>query len=324
MLKVLGCFSLLCATGLTCCVFSAPGAAPSAEVRQTGSTLEAYVGGDLFFTYHYQDAAKPYLYPIYGADNLLMVRNFPMKKVKGEETDHPHQKSLWFTHGDVNGVDYWTEGQNKGKILHQNFRHLLSGEKGVIESLNYWVKPDGISVQLKDQRKLEFFGDKSKRYLDVTICLTALGEDVTLGDTKEGTLGLRIAESMRLKGGLNQGHIANSEGLKEGATWGKRAAWVDYSGPVEGQKVGVAILDHPESFRFPTWWHVRDYGLFAANPFGLHDFEPKTLQGTPTPKGAGNYLLKKEETITFKYRFIFHKGNEIDAQIAEEYKKFTE
>ncbi len=316
--------SLLCAAAWGLGSSSSEAAEAPAKIQATDTALEAYLGSDLFFTYNDRDAAKPFLYPIYGPDNLLMVRNYPMKKVDNEETDHPHQKALWFTHGDVNGVDYWTESGKNGRILHQNFIQLQSGDKGIIESLNYWVKPDGRTVQLKDQRKYEFFGDGEKRYLDLTVALTAIGEDAKLGDTKEGTFGIRIAESMRLKGGLNKGHIVNSEGHKEGAAWGKRAAWVDYYGPVQDHTVGIAILDHPENLRFPTWWHARDYGLFAANPFGIHDFEPKTATGERTPPDAGNYLLKKDETLTFKYRVIFHKGNETEAGIAEEFRKFTE
>jgi len=314
--------SLLCAAAWALSGSCAEAVEAPAKIQTTDTALEAWLGGELFFTYNYQEAAKPFLYPLYGPDNLLMVRSYPMKKVEREQTDHPHQKAFWFTHGDVNGVDYWTEDGKNGRILHQNFIQLQSGDHGVIESLNYWVKPDGKTVQLKDQRKYEFFGDAQKRYLDLTITLSAVGEDANLGDTKEGTFGIRIAESMRLKGGLNKGHIVNSEGLKDAATWGKRAAWVDYFGPVEGQTVGIAILDHPDNLRFPTWWHVRDYGLFAANPFGIHDFEPKTSSGERTPANAGDYLLKKEESLTFKYRVIFHKGSDTEAEIAREYEEF--
>lgn len=304
---------------LLCCAALAQAEPDYADIRSNSSdTLDLYLGNDLFFSYHYQNAAKPYCYPIYGPDNLLMVRNYPMKKVEGEETDHPHQKAFWFTHGNVNGVDYWAEGPQKGTIQHQNFLRIQSGaQQGCIESLNYWVKPDGKTVQLKDIRKLTFSGDKEKRTLDFSVTLTAIGNDVVFGDTKEGTFGIRLAESMRLKGGLNKGHIANSEGLTDAATWGKRANWVDYSGPVQDKTVGIAILDHPQNPRHPTWWHVRDYGLFAANPFGISDFEKK-------PRGTGDLLLKKGESITFQYRIIFHKGNEIDSKIAEEYQKYSQ
>ena len=129
-------------------------------------------------------------------------------------------------------------------------------------------------------------------------------------------MALRLAPTMRLKGKVAQGHIVNSEGVHDGQTWGKRAKWVDYYGPVEGHEIGVAIFDHPTNPRHPTWWHVRDYGLFAANPFGIHDFEKKE-------KGAGDLIVPEGESITFKYRFYIHEGNEQEGGVAEAYERYT-
>lgn len=300
-----------------------PASSLKASIRDTGDVLEAYLGNDPFFTYNYKNAAKPYLYPLYGPDNQLMVRNFPMKDVQGEEHDHPHQKAFWFTHGAVNGVDYWTEGEQKGRIVHQNFSKIkCSGNTGIIASHNYWIKPDRKTVQLKDERAIRFFGTEQKRYLDLYVRLTAIAADAVFGDTKEGTFGIRLAETMRVKGGLNKGHIINSDELKDNETWGKRSFWVDYYGPINDQIMGLAIFDHPQNPRYPTWWHVRDYGLFAANPFGIHDFEPKTDTGEKTPIDAGKLVLKQDESLVFQYRVILHKGNHEEGAIAEEYKKY--
>ncbi|MBO7392303.1 MAG: PmoA family protein [Verrucomicrobia bacterium] len=300
-----------------------PASSLKANIRDTGDVLEAYLGKDPFFTYNYKNAAKPYLYPVYGPDSQLMVRNFPMKDLKDEEHDHPHQKAFWFTHGAVNGVDYWTEGEQKGRIVHQNFSKIkCSGNTGIIASHNYWIKPDRKTVQLKDERAIRFFGTEQKRYLDFYVRLTAIAADAVLGDTKEGTFGIRLAETMRVKGGLNKGHIINADGLKDNETWGKRSFWVDYYGPVNDQIMGLAIFDHPQNPRYPTWWHVRDYGLFAANPFGIHDFEPKTATGEKTPVDAGKLVLKQDESLVFQYRVILHKGNHEEGAIAEEYKKY--
>ena len=300
-----------------------PASSLKANIRDTGDILEAYLGKDPFFTYNYKKAAKPYLYPVYGPDSQLMVRNFPMKDLKDEEHDHPHQKAFWFTHGAVNGVDYWTEGEQKGRIVHQNFSKIkCSGNTGIIASHNYWIKPDRKTVQLKDERAIRFFGTEQKRYLDFYVRLTAIAADAVLGDTKEGTFGIRLAETMRVKGGLNKGHIINADGLKDNETWGKKSFWVDYYGPVNDQIMGLAIFDHPQNPRYPTWWHVRDYGLFAANPFGIHDFEPKTATGEKTPVDAGKLVLKQDESLVFQYRVILHKGNHEEGAIAEEYKKY--
>ncbi len=152
--------------------------------------------------------------------------------------------------------------------------------------------------------------------MDFEITIHASEGKVVMGDTKEGSMAIRLAPTMRLKGTVGKGHILNSEGLRDGETWGKRAAWCDYYGPVKGQVVGVAIFDHPQNPKHPTWWHVRDYGLFAANPFGVHNFENK-------PKGVGDITIPAGESLTFKYRFYFHKGDTKRAKVAEYYHEYA-
>src|SRR5204862_6212148 len=122
---------------------------------------------------------------------------------------------------------------------------------------------------------------------------------------------------MRLKGKVGHGHVINSNGVRDGETWGKRADWCDYYGPVDGKIVGVAIFDHPQNPRHPTWWHVRDYGLFAANPFGQHDFE------NLSDKHAGDLIVHAGESITFKYRFYLHAGTDQDAAIPARYTEYV-
>ena len=129
-------------------------------------------------------------------------------------------------------------------------------------------------------------------------------------------MAIRLAPTMRLKGNVGKGHILNSEGDKDKSTWGKRAAWCDYYGPVEGKTVGVAIFDHPKNPKHPTWWHVRDYGLFAANPFGVHNFEGGK-------KGIGDIVIEAGKSLTFKYRFYFHKGDSKQAQVAKNYREYA-
>jgi hypothetical protein len=85
---------------------------------------------------------------------------------------------------------------------------------------------------------------------------------------------------------------------------------------VDGKIVGIAIFDHPDNPRHPTWWHVRDYGLFAANPFGVHDFEKK-------PKGTGDFTIPAGQSVTFRYRFYLHKGDEQQAGVAEQYREYS-
>ena len=105
------------------------------------------------------------------------------------------------------------------------------------------------------------------------------------------------------------GHIRTSEGLVDGDAWGKRARWVDYFGEVDGQAVGIALFDHPGNLRHPTRWHARDYGLFTANPFGVHHF-------TGNEADSGGHTLPAGENLTLRYRFVFH-GGDVDADDLE-------
>jgi hypothetical protein len=287
------------------------------KIIDRDDVLRVEIGGEHFTDYHYRQVAKPYLYPIIGPGGQAMTRNWPMKEVPDEEHDHPHQKSLWFTHGEVNGVDFWTEGPGKGKIVHDGFleKNTKAGW-GVIRTKDKWVGPDG-TVVCTDEQTLRFSQKDKVRFLDYEIVILASNGDLKFGDTKEGTLGIRLAETMRLKGKVGKGHIVNSEGLTDGDTWGKRAKWCDYYGPVGGQTVGVAIFDHPTNPRHPTWWHVRDYGLFAANPFGLHEFEKK-------PAGAGDLTVPAGKTIAFRYRFCFHQGDDKAAGVDALYKEYIQ
>lgn len=278
------------------------------------------IDGDLFAEYLTYSGGKPVVWPIIGPTGKAMTRSYPMKKVEGEKTDHIHHRSLWFTHGDVNGVDFWLEGAKGGKQIHQEFVRVEGGKQAVVITRNDWVAPNKEKV-CEDERTLRFFADGDHRVIDFDIVMKATDKPLVFGDTKEGSFGIRVAHSVSVDA-RQGGRIVNSEGQTDDKAWGKRAAWVDYYGPIAGdggkekETLGIAILNHPSSFRFPTWWHVRTYGLFAANPFGIHDFEQKQ-------KGAGTHTVAPGETIAFRYRVVFHKGNEQEGGIAKEFTAYA-
>jgi hypothetical protein len=296
-------------------------ASSGVRITQLDDRLKIEINGRPFSEYHFKGASRPFLYPILGPDGLALTRNWPMKEVEAEERDHPHHRSFWYGHGEVNGHDFWSESDKAGKTVHEAFTEIQSGpDTGVIKSKNQLVAKDG-TIVATDERTLRFYSRTDARLFDFEITIHASHGDLTFGDTKEGTMALRLAETMRLKPnkdnvGKPTGHIVNSEGQRDGDTWGKRAKWVDYHGPVAGKLVGVAVFDHPQNPRHPTWWHVRDYGLFAANPFGLHDFENQ-------PAGAGDLKLKSGESLTFRYRFYLHAGDEMEAKVAQRYQEYA-
>ncbi len=293
------------------------------KVTEQDKKVTVEIDGKLFTEYFTQDVIRPYFYPVVGPTGVPVIRHWPITEGgPDEEHDHPHHKSLWYTHGAVNGIDFWSDG--KGKIVHDKFLEISSGPKvGVIKSQNNWVAPDGKLV-CTDTRTHRFYSRPEGQMMDFEVTIHASNGQVTMGDTKEGSMAIRLAPSMQLtptkamkaRGEAGKGHIVNSEGQTDNATWGKRAAWCDYYGPVNNEVVGVAIFDHPENPRHPTWWHVRDYGLFAVNPFGIHDFEKK-------PAGAGDFVIPAGQSATFKYRFYFHKGDEKQGKVAELYREYA-
>jgi hypothetical protein len=290
------------------------------KITQQKETLRVEVNGRLFTEYHFAGAPHVYFYPLLGPGGTPMTRSWPMQEAEGEERDHPHHRSLWYSHGAVNGVDFWAEGTNSGRIIHDKFLEVRDGpEMGVIRSANRWVARDG-ELMLTDERVFRVYArPDTERLFDFEVTLRAGEKDVVLGDTKEGSMSIRVNEAMRLTRPKNQrgsGHIVQSTGVRDAATWGKRATWCDYYGPVNGKIVGVAIFDHPSNPKHPTWWHVRDYGLFAANPFGVHEFEKQA-------PGAGDLTIPKLQSVTFKYRFYLHEGDETKAKVAERYQEYA-
>jgi hypothetical protein len=290
-------------------------------LKRTDAGYEVRIGDKMFAGYMTDYEGAPIVYPIVGPTGKDMTRDYPMKKgYEGVQSDHPHQRSLWFSHGSVNGLDFWNTFARplatRHKIVHQRFvKAECDGQTALLVTENDWIGND--QTICRDIRTLRFFTAKDKRIIDFEITITAEQEKVIFGDTKEGSFGIRVPEVLSVDA-KKGGRFINAEGKVNGEAWGKRSAWVNYHGLLDGEKVGIAILNHPSSFRFPTYWHVREYGLFAANPFGVHDFE--RLQNTK----AGELTLSKGESITLRYRVLFHKGEITEANIADAYKEYAE
>jgi hypothetical protein len=298
----------------------ASGSNPGIEASRTESGGLAFnTGGKPFATYVLGER-KPYLYPLIGPTGAPFTRAYPMAVVPGEDQDHPHQRSFWFTHGDVNGVDFWASdplnraSSRQGTIRETGRPRLLAGPVfALLRTTDDWLDAEGRKV-CEDERTLRLWDAGQARFLDLEVTIRASEGPVTFGDTKEGTFGLRVPSSLDVTRNMG-GRIVNAEGIKDQAAWGKASPWVDYTGPVEGQTVGIAILDHPDSFRHPTTWHVRDYGLFAANPFGYHDFGMDR---------RGDHTVAEGQTITFRYRVVLHTGDTGQAGIAAHYAAFAQ
>lgn len=261
---------------------------------------------------------KPYFHPLRSASGKIVTRRYPMEIVEGERHDHPHHRGLWFAHGDVNGLDFWSadpsrEGDNYGAITLKKVVGVKSGAKqGSLTAEFNWNDGKGNTI-VTENRTVTFYPHPTLRIMDFDIQLTGV-QKAHFGDTKEGTFAIRVAEAMNESKG---GTLVNAEGKTgEKNTWGKRSPWMDYCGDVEGEKLGIAIFDHPANPKHPTFWHVRAYGLFAANIFGEHDFyNDKSRDGSLT--------LEPGKSWRFRYRVVIHAGDAGSAMLAKMYQEYA-
>jgi hypothetical protein len=297
----------------------------SVELNGSGG-LTVKVDGQPLAAYIVDQGNKPYLWPVTGPTGKPMTRAYPMQSVAGEQHDHPHHRSIWFGHEVVNGFDTWHEAATfekplnaarlakLGATVHRQYLKVAAGgSKAVIITSDDYLDPDKKKV-MDDVRRMTFWVDGETRVIDFDIEFTAGSEPVTFGDAKDAGFSVRVPSSMAVdtKAG---GRIVNSEGTTNESAWGQRAKWCDYHGPVEGETVGIAILNHPSSFRHPTPWHVRTYGLFTANPFGMQSLD-KSLPD-------GKHTLQPGEKLTLRHRIVFHAGDEKVGHIAEAYERYA-
>jgi hypothetical protein len=278
------------------------------------------------------DLAKPILWPLRTPNNKEITRDWPMRPApKGSpKEDHPHQKSAWFTYGDVipegveikhkrkggggvEGIDFWAEGPDCGHIVCVSVKD--SRDRAGIITRNEWRDPDGAKI-MDEERTIRFFNNDKGRLFIVDIDLCASVVPITFGDTKEGAFGVRVAHSLR-EDSRGKGRITNAEGkVGEKQCWGRISAWCDYSGPIDGETAGIALFTGPNN-PLPSCWHSRAYGLMAANPFG------RTKSGFPDMKGKTDRVrLAKDEHLKLRYGIFVHMGDVKEGKVAEAYELF--
>jgi methane monooxygenase PmoA-like len=298
------------------------------ELLRKGDRVEVLIGGRPFTTYFFPaDVAKPYLQPLRSAQGTIITRDFPIGNTIPAEhlkdrSLEPHQRPLFFGHGNIDGIDFWGEAVFPqysddtvfGRAVLKELEEVRGGtDSGVLRAGFELTGPRG-RVIADEIQSFVFGGDANTRWIDCEFTLVANhGSDVTLGDTKEGTFGIRLAKELNSP----PGRMVNSAGAEgEKAIWGKRADWVDIDGTVEEEELGIAVFDSPASFRHPVYWHARGYGLLAANPFGWREFYND-------PQKDGSWTIQQGKKMKFRYRVFIHHGDCKQAKVAEAYQEYA-
>ena len=298
------------------------------DFKEGANKIDIEINGQPHATFHYEETwLKPFLHAVRAPSGTIVTRAYPLEKVAGESNDHFWHHGIWYGHGDINGVDFWREFTGNptedakfklpiGRFVLKGKPQHRSGKSSGALTVDFdLVRPDKTVIGTI-REVFTFRRAGSDNLIDAEITISAdRGVALKMGDTEEGSLGLRFADEFKEDRGAI---LSNSDGLKGAAKiWGKRARWVDYSTSIKGEQVGVAIFDHPRNPKHPTFWHARGYGLCGVNPFGEHDFfNDKTRDGSLTiPAG---------KKLTFRYRMVIHAGPGAAANIEKAYSAFAQ
>lgn len=314
--------------------------------NKAAKRVDITVDGKPFTSYIYPDVLKkPVLYPLRTSQGTLITRGWPMDPRPGERVDHPHHVGMWLNYGDVNGLDFWNNSTDipagkrhaYGSIKHRKVNKMTSGkDKAELEVTADWQKPDGTTL-LREDTKFIFSGTGNMRTIERITKLTALKEDVSFKDNKEGVIGIRLARELehpsnkpevftdasgkatpvaKLNNEGVTGKYRSSEGKEGDEVWGTRGKWVNLTGKIGQEQVSLVLLDNPKNVGFPTYWHARGYGLFAANPLGQKEFSKG--------KETLNFKLPAGQSVTFRYKVLIHSGPALtDEQVNAAYQQFA-
>jgi len=300
--------------------------APTVKFVRGDNKIDVMIGAKHFTSYLYgNQLTKPSLFPVYTPSGIMVSRGYPLMKVEGESTDHLHHTGIFFGYGEVGDNDFWREPNSMPpQIKHARMTKIADGVgAGKLSAVMHWVDKKG-QVLLEEKRDMVFQAAEDEYAIDFSIDLTAQHTKVVFNDTKEGMFAIRAADWLRENASgkyVGTGTYLSSDGDQtEKNIWGKRARWVCLEGQKDGKTIGVAIVNHPSSVNYPTYWMVRAYGLFSANPLGQYVFEKKR-----NPESAKPFLLTLEpgKTAHFRFLIIIYEGPRTKEQLERRFEQFA-
>lgn len=237
---------------------------------------------------------RPFFYPLIGPAGRSLTRmGHPAAP------DHDHHRSLWFGHHIVGGVNFWEERGGTQQVRQEAWVHYQDGndEAGLVVRIGWF---DAHKVRLVQQDLIAVYRPLpgGEGWLELQMRLTPATNELALGKTNFGPMGLRVAAPLSAQYG--GGRLRNSAGdVGEKAIFAKPATWMDYSGPIVGEKwEGITWFDHPTNPGSPVSWHVRDDGWMSP-AFNLREA----------------YTLKKSSPLVLRYALHVH-GGDVDVKAA--------
>ena len=282
------------------------------------------------------------LWPVVSPGGNEVTRNFPLRNKEGERVDHPHHVGIWLNYGDVNGLDFWNNSDaieaekldGYGTIRHQKVEEIKVGKEGLLITTSIWKDNSGKTL-IDERTQFKFIATERVRIVDRKTTLTAKSDKVTFTDNKEGMFAIRVTRELELPNDKAlkvsdahgnvisvdspdnsnvTGNYLSSEGIEGEEVWATRAKWMKLYGEINGEKVAVVIFDHPRNVGYPTHWHARTYGLFAANTLGQKVFSKGDMEL--------NFALNKDESVTFRYKLAVFSGDPTVQEIEKLSKSF--
>jgi len=318
--------------------------APSVEFVKGDGKIDVVIGGRLFTSYrHGERLTKPVLLPVRTPSGIEVSRRYPLVEMPGGSMDHAHHEGIFFAVDLVNGVKFWNNTDPPPQIRHAEITEMSGGAgEGRLSALAHWVDENGKTLVEENRTMVFSAGRHDGEYaIDVSIDLKAASEDVLFEDIEEGVFAIRVSDYLRESDssktlrpggpvpkesvdGTGRYFSSNGDETAKNA-WGKRARWVALQGVKKGKVVGVAILNHPASINYPTYWHVRNYGLFSANPLGQGDFQRQMPRKYRKNKVVPlNLKLERGETAHFSFLVIVYEGIRTAEQIERRFREFAE
>lgn len=257
------------------------------KVSESGATV--HLDGKQFATFVHTESpvGRPYISNVYTTDKVKVTRNHPT--TKDDPDDHPHHQGIFFTWGQLNGVDYW---HMRGQTIHDSYiKKPTDGKIGYFSTRSYYLAADKKTRVAREDATYTFRNTPYGILITLQATITGETDAAVFGSKEEGGLAVRMSKDLTVDSGAEMTDDQGRSGGKQ--IWSKTAKWVDYAGKKENRWVGITLFANPASFR-QCWWHARDYGLLAANPLGpLNDPKQKVI-------------LKKGESFNVHYGVMIH------------------